>query len=416
MNSDPRLGSTLPKLHSRAWPLLILGGVLSAAHIWKLAGALPELLATFQMSLVSAGVLFAIIQAASIVGGLPTAWLAGAVGVKRLACGGLVLLAVASAAGAGVDSYLALVLLRGLEGVGFLVFTVLAPSLIAAHAAPLQRDFAVGAWAMFQGIAAFLGLALTPIVLTVMSWRTWWLILALATLVLSLVLTLALPPDAQRPAPGDGAGSGGRWGLSGVLASLKTGRIWLAGVAFACYSGPWLAVLGFLPTVFDGVDSIGPGFVGLLAGMVGLANAAGALLGARLMHAGMRITRLVQWCFGGTALSIICAFAVDMHTSAQVIWVTCWLAVFSALGGIIAAALTRLGVTITPRSSSPPVTFGLMQQIFNVGNLVGPPLLAIIVGAVGGWQGSMVLVGAAAALGISCVLLIAHLLRPPAAE
>ena len=33
-----------------------------------------------------------------------------------------------------------------------------------------------------------------------------------------------------------------------------------------------------------------------------------------------------------------------------------------------------------------PAVIGLMQQIFNVGNFVGPPLLAGIVTLTGGWQ------------------------------
>jgi MFS family permease len=59
--------------------------------------------------------------------------------------------------------------------------------------------------------------------------------------------------------------------------------------------------------------------------------------------------------------------------------------VFSAVGGLIPAAVTSYSVRIAPAEGSVTAVLGLTQQIFNVGNFVGPMLFALLATTTGGW-------------------------------
>ena len=58
---------------------------------------------------------------------------------------------------------------------------------------------------------------------------------------------------------------------------------------------------------------------------------------------------------------------------------------FSAVGGLIPAAVTSYSVRISPADGSVTAVLGLTQQIFNVGNFLGPMLFAFLATTTGGW-------------------------------
>ena len=58
---------------------------------------------------------------------------------------------------------------------------------------------------------------------------------------------------------------------------------------------------------------------------------------------------------------------------------------FSAVGGLIPAAVTSYSVRIAPADGSVTAVLGLTQQIFNVGNFLGPMLFALLATRAGGW-------------------------------
>ena len=97
----------------------------------------------------------------------------------------------------------------------------------------------------------------------------------------------------------------------------------------------------------------------------------------------------------------VATFAVDWaaHGNAVVIQFIL-IAVFSAVGGLIPAALTRYSVHIAPVDGSVTAVLGLTQQIFNVGNVLGPMLFALLATRTGGWGTTWWLTCGLSALGM----------------
>lgn len=83
---------------------------------------------------------------------------------------------------------------------------------------------------------------------------------------------------------------------------------------------------------------------------------------------------------------------------------------FSAVGGLIPGTLFSLAVRLAPGESTLSTTVGWMQQWSSIGQFTGPPVVAFVAAAAGGWQWSGVATGICALAGL---LLAATIARVP---
>jgi hypothetical protein len=89
---------------------------------------------------------------------------------------------------------------------------------------------------------------------------------------------------------------------------------------------------------------------------------------------------------------------------------------FSGFGGLIPATLFALSLRLAPDPATISTTVGWMQQLSAVGQFAGPPLVALVVVASGGWQWSWTVTGACAIAGLVLSLGIAARLRRTVGE
>ncbi|MFD1214260.1 CynX/NimT family MFS transporter [Arthrobacter sp. GCM10027362] len=377
------------------WLVVLAAGVAAAMHIWKLPGALALVRDDLSMTLVEAGLLVGVIQAASIAAGLPVALAGEVLGLRRMLVLGLVLLSAGSLLGAVSPGTVLLLASRSVEGVGFLLAVVGAPALIRHVAPPGRLSVALAGWATFHGAASLIGLAAGALVLQAAGWRLWWLVMAVVTLVpVPFIL-------ARVPADGPARAAGWRGSVRKVRRTVAAVRPWITGIVFACYTAQWMALMGFLPSIYQSLGLIGV-WPGLLSAAVGGANAIGAVAAGPLLQRGIAERRIVLWTFLAMAATSWATFAVHWEDLANGFVLQLLLvAVFSAAGGLVPAALTRYSVTIAPPGGSIPAVLGLTQQIFNVGNFAGPLVIAALATSSGGWHATWWLTCGLSALGVA---------------
>ncbi|NKX56543.1 MFS transporter [Arthrobacter mobilis] len=385
-----------------AWIAVVLAGITAAMHIWKLPAAIPVIQAELGMSLVQAGVLLGLVQVAGMAGGLAVSLFAELLGARRCLLNGLGLLFAGSVIGGFAPGAAVLMASRALEGAGFLMATVVAPGLIRANT-PLRRvNTAVGFWSAYQGCATFTGLVASALVLQVAGWQTWWWIMAALTLVPVPLVLRFVPRDPSH----DDAGLAAAARRIGV--TVRSAKPWVAGVVFGCYTIQWMAVVGFLPTIYEhnGVAGIWPG---ILSAVVGGLNAVGAIATAPLLQRGVTARRLLIPTFMLMGTTSLLTFAVDWTQvpGGSGIQFAC-VAVFSLVGAVIPSTLTRMAVDLAPPGGSAPAAMGLMQQIFNAGNFTGPAIVAWLATATGGWHATWWMTCAFAALGVGLSLYLSE--------
>jgi predicted MFS family arabinose efflux permease len=385
--------------------IVIAAGVCAALHVGKLPPALHALQQALGLSLLQAGFVLSLVQGAGMSLGLAFGALADALGARRSMLIGLLLLAAASAAGGFAQGAASLMLLRVGEGFGFLLVVLPAPGLVRQLAAPGCLNLMLGRWGAYMPLATALALLLGPMWLDAFGWRSWWWALAGLTLAMAAVLARAVPADGTPSTPPQ------RWWARGRETLSHRGP-WLVAMTFAMYSGQWLAVVGFLPSIYLQAGVSGAA-TGLLTAGVAAANMLGNLGGGRALQAGVAPVRLLVTGFVTMGAASALAFADSgLPPAARYAAVL----LFSGVGGLIPATLFTLALRLAPGPGAVSSTVGWVQQWSALGQFAGPPLVAGLAGRVGGWQFTGLATGLCSLAGLGLVALLARQLKSTTAS
>lgn len=386
---------------ARAALLVLACGVSAALHLGKLPPAIPTLQAALGLTLVQAGFLLSLVQLAGMSVGLAFGVLADGLGLRRSLLIGLSVMSLASAVGGGVSSVPALMLMRAVEGFGFLMTVLPGPGLLRQLVPPARLSRAMGLWGAYMPLGPAAALLVGPLVIQGLGWRFWWWGLSALSGLMALAVLRLVPgaPSIARPAAAQS------W-LQRLRRTLTAPGPWLLALTFASYSGQWLAVVGFLPTIYrDAGLALTLG--GVLTAIVAAANIVGNVGSGWLLHHGWSAPRLLAIGFIVTALGSMLAF-LELGQPAWLRFVAVLL--FSMMGGLIPGTLFALVVHAAPGEDTMSSTVGWIQQWSSFGQFAGPPLVGWVVERLGGWQYTWLATTGCALVGLVLVTRIARLL------
>ncbi len=392
--------------------VVILAGVSAALHVGKLSPALPILRDALHISLLQAGFLLSLVQLAGMALGLVVGLAADGIGLKRSLIMGLLILFGSGALGAYAQNAADLLTLRALEGVGFLLVSMPAPSLIRHLVAPERMNTALGLWGAYMPFGAAASLLCGPLFISTFSWQAWWWLLAVLSLIMAVWVWQLVPGDATRVHPQ----APEPWAAR-LRQTLTARGPWLVALSFAMYSGQWLAVIGFLPSIYTqaGVSS---GAMAMLTAGAAAVNMVGNIASGRLLQRGISPQALLTLGFSAMALGTVLAFATSTIIGgdgggAGLPPAMRYLAVllFSAVGGVIPGTLFSLAVRMAPSEKTISTTVGWMQQWSAFGQFAGPPLVAAVASQAGGWQWTWAVTATCSLAGILLARRIGRALR-----
>jgi MFS family permease len=382
--------------------LVVLGGVAAALHVGKLPPALPILRDALGLGLVQAGFLLSLVQVAGMTLGLMVGLAADGIGLKRTLVAGLLLTGAASIAGSLVTSPSALLALRAVEGLGFLLASMPAPGLIRRLVPPERMSAMLGLWGAYMPFATAAALLCGPAWMAWAGWQAWYGLLGALSLVMGLWLAAALPADPRHHLPA------ARDWRKRVSETLRAPGPWRVALSFGVYSAQWLAVIGFLPSIYLAAG-LPAGWAAVGTALAAAVNMVGNLMSGRLLQQGVPPSRLLAVGFAAMALGAMLAFSDLLgHGTAGAFARYAAVLCFSMVGGIIPGTLFSLAVRLAPSERTVSTTVGWMQQWSAFGQFAGPPLVAWLAARVGGWQWSWLVTGGCAACGLALAASIAR--------
>ncbi len=387
--------------------VVVLAGISAAVHIGKLPPALPVLRDQLGITLVQAGFLLSLVQFAGMTLGLAMGAAADAIGPRRTMVLGLVLLSMAGLLGGASTSAETLMVLRACEGVGFLMASLPAPGLIRRLVDSRRLSGMLGWWGSYMPFGTGAALLLGPAVIAVGGWHVWWWAASLVSLAMAAWLWFAVPSHCDAALSQPIAARGGR-----VMRTLAAAGPWLAAVTFAAYSAQWLAVIGFLPTIYAQAG-LPAAYAAVATALAAGINLVGNIVGGRLLQRGVPAAVLMQCGFVGMAVGALLAFAPWSESTAMAVTGARYFGVllFSTVGGLVPGTLFSVGVRLAPDEGTVSTTVGWMQQWSSFGQFVGPPLAALVAARSGGWENTWWVTVAFAAVGISLATVIGGALQ-----
>jgi len=368
-----------------AWLVVLAGGV-AALQVGKLPPALPALQAELGLTLVQSGFLLSLVQLAGMSLAVFMGLLADGMGLKRSMVRGLCLLALASGLGAFATSVTALLALRAIEGLGFLLVALPAPALIRRLVPVAQLPGMLGVWGAYMPTGTALALLAGPLFIPAWGWHAWWGLFAGVSLAMAAALLRVVPADPKAEQPGKVHGLGmdlGRGAWQRLRSTLGARGPWLVALTFGLYSGQWLAVVGFLPSIYAAAGISGA-LLGMLTALAAAVNIAGNMASGRLLQRGWAPRATLWLGFGAMALGSTVAFAPFTESLPWLRYAGVLL--FSGMGGLVPGTLFSLAVRLAPGEQQVATTVGWVQQLSALGQFVGPPVVAAVAARAGGWQ------------------------------
>ena len=381
--------------------VLIFSGVVAALQIGKLPPALPEISQALGMTLTQSGFLLSFIQLAGMSLALAIGMSADTLGAKRSMLLGLFLLGLSSALGSLATSVTSLMVWRIFEGLGFLCVVLPAPGLIRQHVNASQLRKLLGYWGAYMPAGTALTLLFGPLWLPEWGWRSWWLLFAMLSWGMAFVLWRVVPADQSMSSVGI------HW-QQRLLETLSAPGPWWVTLCFGMYSGQWLAVVGFLPSIYTQAGLSGV-TLGVLTAFAAAVNILGNVMSGRLLQRGFHPSLLLVMGFFAMALGAFLAFSDATLNMSLLRYAGVLL--FSSCGGLVPGTLFYLAVRLAPQERNVATTVGWMQQGSAAGQFAGPPLVALLATGVGGWQWTWLATSMCCVLGCVLALLIARTLN-----
>ncbi|EOG4615968.1 CynX/NimT family MFS transporter [Pseudomonas aeruginosa] len=365
--------------------LVIVAGIVSALHVGKGPIALPEMQREFGRSLAELSGMLSVFAIVGVLGGMAAGALAQRMGDRRVLMSGLIILGLASLAGAAAPSYAWLIVTRIVEGLGFLMVVVAAPAALNRLTPPTKRSIVFGFWGTFMGIGIALSMLLGPLL---NGWQGLWLLDGALALVVAMCVGLRVPaaPGARKDAGQD---------VGSVLRSRPT---WLLALAFAVYNLQFFAMMSFLPSFLMQRVGLSMAQAGTASAMIVLANAAGNVLGGLCLQRGMGSTRLMAlgYLIGGL-LGVLAFLPATPEPAVLALCVA-----FSVAAGVLPATFLTSAPRSAPAPHLAPMSLGLVMQGNYLGQVVAPMQTGALF-AVFGWIAVGAQIGMAALAGIALV-------------
>lgn len=373
--------------------LFVGAGIVSATQVGKAPPLLPAIRAELEMSLFLAGWILSTFSTIGLLFGSMAGAAADSFGHFRFMVFGLACQAVGSLIGALAPEPYSLFLTRILEGLGFLTIVVSAPTLIFQLTQPRDLRLALSMWTSFMPAGVAITMVLVPLATSFVDWRGVWILSAVTLTLYSLLLVFTVDGETRRTEPRKLLA--GRVMKDALQVAASPGPLLLA-VIFICYTMQWISVMGFLPTLLIEEQGISAETASLFTALIVAVNVPGNLAGGWLLQKGVRRWRMVIPAF--LVLGISATIIYSSSLPILIRYLGCL--IFSFTGGLIPASVLGAAPLLAPNPQLVATTNGLIMQGAQVGQVIGPPALALVVSGHGGWGNAPWLLASASIAGI----------------
>ncbi len=370
--------------------LIYFIGVLGATTISQAVTVARDIAAFFQAAPQQAGWIISTPSALVAIGALLTGALVDRFGDKGILLIGCVIVIAGDVGVAFATSMENFLIMRVVEGVGYVGIAVSAVTMLARTTSGPRRNIALTLWSSFIPMSFALPLLLTAKLAGTGEWR--WAFTGHA-IVLGACAALAL---ITLPASGGVAAAR----TAGLATVLRRPGPYLLGLAFAAaafiqtgiVTTLSLTLSGYYPVSFPVASSIGT--LGMLF------NTIGCLVVGPMMNRGVRPLFIA---IAGVLGMIVCGIAVGLKMPGFATAVIVASVFFFAAGLVV--GLWALLPQVAPSREAMGATSGLVTQITLWGVLFGPPA-AFAAQATGDWTQQATNVIAAGALTIVMLWLV----------
>lgn len=381
----------------RAWIVAfatIFAGVSLALVQNKVAPSMTTLMDAFSIDMATAGWLSSLFSLVGIVIAIPTAVILNKVGPKK---GGIIALAcavVGSLIGVLSGGSVAILMAsRVIEGMGVGLMSVIGPSLIAMWFPEAKRGLPMSIWAAYQmgaqAVMFFLGAMLT----SSFGWQgVWWF--GLAACVVALVFYILC---VKSPRPEDSYADVESDDVS-IAEGIKSPSAWILSLATMLFCIGCFGFVNWIATCWAQTFSWGEGEANMWVGYFSIFGVVAAVIIGALLN---RVKN--RKLFGVVMLIAYGAASVSGMFMDNPSFLIGFVIVYGFVDAGFPCVLWTMAAQTVKKPELAGVALGVVSIGFNVGVLLGPPIIGAIVEAAG-WHAGAIAICASCVLGAVVLL------------
>lgn len=349
---------------SYAWVVLgaiFVASVAAPVNQFKVPPVMPVLMADFDLTMTSAGLLMSLFSLSGLLAAFPAGGMLVAIGKRRTVGVALVFLMFGSFWGGFAQSEQTLFISRMVEGAGMAILGVAAPAIIAAWFPRDQRGLPMGIWSAWVSCGVIFMMNASPAVTPDGQWApTWWLGTGVA-----VAAFLAFQFFYREAESGIDASTDESVATT-LVTVLSIRDVWLVSIALFCFNIMVLALNTFYPTYLVQVMGFPAPEADFYASLPNIVMLVSCPLGGWLADRAGTRKYVFSIALGLLSLWWVLAFRAEASS----------VPVFMVLFGLLAGPVISSIITALPEAVRKPQYIGLGMSLLmfwhHLGEFVGP--------------------------------------------
>lgn len=360
--------------------IILLASLAAPLNQFKVPPVMPLLMQEFGVSAAQAGLLMSLFAITGLFLAIPAGFIFQKLGYRLTGMIALLSLVIGAGWGAFSRGFDIMLASRFVEGAGMSLMSVVAPAVIALWFSPESRGKAMGIWAIWVPLGSTIMFLLAPTLADRWNWQgVWWFGCFYAVLVGFLYLFFLKSKSAHSPNPKGGASSGRTqdYGLAKVLSNRD---LWLTSFLFCCFNFVFIAFITWAPTFLHQVRGISMARAAFLVSLTTI------LTIIACPTSGWVSDRIGTRKWVAVIPMVLMAPLFPFSFFAGETWFPLLAILMGFIGGFVPTGVFSGAVEMAGDERLSGMAMAVIQIGQNAGMLLGPLVFGWVIESGGGWQ------------------------------
>lgn len=361
------------------WAILLVAftaGVTATLIQFSIPPVLPVMQAQFEVTYTNSALLMALFALMTLISAVPSGFIIQKHGERFVGLLGIGILFAGVLCSLFAVNFFILLISRLIQGIGFGLVSVAAPSAIGRFIPPQMMNISMGIWSTWIPVGSLIMFLFAPYIVTKFHTGTYWTILMII-LILSFILYAIWIPSSTKD-----EGEKNELPKDAIKMEVQNKRIWIVALTFATFTFSLFAFNTWISTYLVESSSMSLAHAAIIPAIISF-----FMIGSNLCG-GWLLKRFENnfYVFAIPPLVMALVWPTFLIDSQLIFYVSA--AILGMIGGVTPTILFASAPKLAKRKETIGIAMSIIIIGENAGILIGPELFGILRDLTGDFQAS----------------------------